>query len=115
MISKDGPYKPIRPPLPLSRMLRWHTSHKSEADTVKLAECQRRLDELHGERVPFGVRLRELRRALGRTQSMAAMMLGISARTAIRHERGQHRRLWVQTPMLLKLRALEGQMGLHTG
>jgi DNA-binding XRE family transcriptional regulator len=107
MISKDGPHKLNRPPLPLSRMLRWHTTHNRQADSAKLAECQRGLEELRWERAPYGERLRELRRALGWTQPMAAMMLGISTRTVIRHERGQHRRFWVQTPMLLKLRELE--------
>lgn len=107
--GKDGPSKSIRPPLLLSRMLRWHTTHNREADTMKLAGCQRRLEELRWERVPFGMRLRKLRHALGWTQSMAAMMLGISTRTVIRHEKGQHRRRAVLTPMLLKLRALEAK------
>jgi len=90
-------------------MLKWHTTHNREADSMKLASCQRRLEEWGWERAPFGVRLREVRRALGWTQPMAAMMLGISTRTVIRHERGQHRRLWVERSMLLKLRELEAK------
>ncbi len=107
MNSENRLYKSNRQPLPLSRMLRWHTSHTREVDSIKLAECQRRLEELRWEGVLFGERLRELRRALGWTQSMAALMLGISTRTVIRHERGQHRRKCVVGTTLLKLRELE--------
>ena len=54
-----------------------------------------------------GLRIRNLRLALGWTQSMAAIELGISVRTLIRHEQGHHRRPWVRLPLLLKLGDLE--------
>jgi len=108
VISKYELPKPNRLQ-PLSRMLKWHTLHRSEADSTKLAECQRRLQEIRTEFIPFGQRLRELRRALGWTQEMAALTLGISVRTVIRHERGQHRRRCVVGETLPKLRQQEAK------
>jgi DNA-binding XRE family transcriptional regulator len=61
--------------------------------------------------MPFGQRLRELRRALGWTQRMAAVELGINVRTVIRHEKDQHRTTRVRLPLLLKLRDLERACG----
>ena len=71
------------------------------------AELQRQLREMGREQVHFGQRLRELRRALGWTQRMAAVELGINVRTVIRHEKDQHRTTRVRVPLLRKLRDLE--------
>jgi len=55
--------------------------------------------------LPFGQRLRDLRRALGWTQRELATQLGLSARTVIRYEQG--RSAPVQFAPLLALRRLE--------
>ena len=91
----------------LSRLLAWHISHGPETISLNQAELQQQLQAIGRERMPFGQRLRDVRRALGWTQRMAAVELGINARTVIRHEKGHHRRPWVRTPLLLKLRDLE--------
>ena len=90
----------------MSRLLAFHVSHEPET-TGQHQEPQRLLREMGREQMPFGQRLRELRRALGWTQRMAAIELGITVRTVIRHENGQHRTPWVRLPLLLKLRDLE--------
>jgi DNA-binding XRE family transcriptional regulator len=54
-----------------------------------------------------GPRIRALRRALGWTQQRAAVELGISKRTVIRYERGQHRGHETRSSLLLRLRELE--------
>jgi DNA-binding XRE family transcriptional regulator len=54
-----------------------------------------------------GPRIRALRRALGWTQQQAAAELGISKRTVIRYERGQHRRHGTRWSLLLRLCELE--------
>jgi DNA-binding XRE family transcriptional regulator len=54
-----------------------------------------------------GPRIRALRRALGWTQQQAAVELGISKRTVIRYERGQHRRHGTRSSLLLRLCELE--------
>jgi DNA-binding XRE family transcriptional regulator len=54
-----------------------------------------------------GPRIRALRRALGWTQQQAATELGISKRTVIRYERGQHRRHGTRSPLLVRLCELE--------
>jgi len=41
------------------------------------------------------------------TQRQAAAELGISRRTLIRHEQGQHVRPWIRIGLLLRLRQLE--------
>jgi DNA-binding XRE family transcriptional regulator len=91
----------------LSRLLAFHISHGLETTGQRQAESQQQLREMGREQVSFGQRLRELRRALGWTQRMAAVELGINVRTVIRHEKGQHRTPWVRIPLLLKLRDLE--------
>jgi len=55
--------------------------------------------------LPFGQRIRELRRALGWTQRKLAPHLGVSARTVIRYEHGRSSPL--QSAPLLALRRLE--------
>jgi DNA-binding XRE family transcriptional regulator len=96
-----------RKPGTLSRLLAFHVSHGPETTGQRQAELQQQLREMGREQLPFGQRLHELRRALGWTQGMAAVELGISVRTVIRHEKGQHRTPWVRIPLLLKLRHLE--------
>ena len=59
--------------------------------------------------VPGGQRIRYLRECLGWTQETAAVQLGISTRTLIRHEQDQHRRPWLRLPLLLRLRELEAE------
>ena len=54
-----------------------------------------------------GPRIRALRRALGWTQQQAAMELGVSRRTVIRHERGQHRRSETRQSLSQRLSELE--------
>ena len=54
-----------------------------------------------------GPRIRALRRALGWTQQRAAVELGISKRTVIRYERGQHRGHGARSSLLLRLCELE--------
>src|SRR6266851_2612683 len=49
---------------------------------------------MNRELMPFGQRIRELRRARGWTQRQAGYALGVSRRTVIRHERGYTRRPW---------------------
>jgi DNA-binding XRE family transcriptional regulator len=91
----------------LSRLLAFHISHGPETTGQRQAEVQQQLREMGREQVPFGQRLHELRRALGWTQRMAALELGVNVRTVIRHENGHHRTPWVRIPLLLKLRDLE--------
>jgi DNA-binding XRE family transcriptional regulator len=54
-----------------------------------------------------GPRIRALRRALGWTQQQAAVELGISKRTVIRYERGQHRGHRTRWSLLQRLCELE--------
>jgi DNA-binding XRE family transcriptional regulator len=70
-------------------------------------ELQQRLQATDRERIPFGQRLRELRRVLRWTQAMIAEEMGISARTVIRHEQGSNRLGRPHRRILLRLRALE--------
>jgi DNA-binding XRE family transcriptional regulator len=55
--------------------------------------------------LPFGQRIRQLRRALGWTQREVAVQIGVSARTVIRYEQGRSAPL--QATPLLALRRLE--------
>jgi len=57
-------------------------------------EPQRQLQPMNREGMPFGQRIRELRRARGWTQRQAGYALGVSRRTVIRHERVITRRPW---------------------
>ena len=57
------------------------------------------------ECLPFGERVRDLRRVLGWTQQVAAWHLGVSTRTIIRYEQGRSAPL--QSAPLLALRRLE--------
>jgi DNA-binding XRE family transcriptional regulator len=94
-------------PETLSHLLEFHISHAA-GTTGQPAEVQQQLRDSSQELKPFGQRLREVRRALGWTQRMAAIELGITVRTVIRHENdGQHRTPRVRLPLLLKLRDLE--------
>ncbi len=67
------------------------------------AELRRRLQVM-----PSGLRIRNLRALLGWTQRMAAVQLGISVRTVIRHEQGRNRHpQWPRLSLLRRLRELE--------
>ena len=57
--------------------------------------------------MPSGQRIRNLRAAFGWTQEMAALQLGVSRRTIIRHEQAHHRRPWPRLELLFRLRELE--------
>jgi DNA-binding XRE family transcriptional regulator len=96
-----------RKPGPLSRLLAFRISRLRGTTRLDQAEPQRLLREMGRECMPFGQRLRELRRALGWTQRMVAIELGITVRTVIRYENSQHRTPWVRLSLLLKLRDLE--------
>jgi DNA-binding XRE family transcriptional regulator len=61
--------------------------------------------------LPFGQRIRDLRRALGWTQREVAWHLGVSARSIIRYEQGRSAPL--QSAPLLALRRLEAQAVLN--
>lgn len=59
--------------------------------------------------VPSGQRIRLLRTVLGWKQAKAALELGISRRTLIRHGQGQHRLPWMRSPLRLRLCQLESE------
>jgi DNA-binding XRE family transcriptional regulator len=107
MHPDNGAANRNRKPWTSSRLLAFRISHLPRTTRPDQAEPQGQLREMGRERMPFGQRLRELRRALGWTQRMAAIELGVTVRTVIRHENGQHRTPWVRLPLLLKLRDLE--------
>ena len=54
-----------------------------------------------------GEHIRLLRKVLGWTQEQAAAKLGISRRSVIRHEKGQHLRPWMRISLEMRLRQLE--------
>jgi len=56
-----------------------------------------------------GEHIRLLRKALGWTQDQAAAELGISRRSVIRHEKGQHLRPWMRSSLEMRLRQLEAE------
>ena len=56
---------------------------------------------------PSGLRIRYLRNALGWNQRTAAMQLGISRRTLIRHEQGHNRTSSTRLALMLRLLELE--------
>jgi len=98
-----------RKPGTLSRLLAFHVSHGHETTGQPQAELQQQLQEMGREQMVFGQRLLELRRALGWTQRMAAVELGINVRTVIRHEKGQHSTTRVPLALLLSLRDVESR------
>ena len=59
--------------------------------------------------LPWGRRIRNLRLALAWTQATVAMHLGVSVRTAIRHEQGRNRRPWLRLPLMRRLCELESE------
>ena len=61
----------------------------------------------HLESMPSGQRIRLLRTVCGWTQRQAAIQLGISRRTLIRHEQCWHRRSWISVSLLMRLRQVE--------
>jgi DNA-binding XRE family transcriptional regulator len=56
-----------------------------------------------------GAHIRLLRTVLGWTQERAAVELGISRRSVIRHEKGQHLRPWMRISLEMRLRQLEAE------
>ena len=94
-------YHPSSHPAPSSKRLRTKTLRDEEAELFQ-SKLWRRLQV-----VPCGERIRNLRAILGWTQRTAAVHLGISVRTLIRHEQGHHRTFWPRLPLLLRLRELE--------
>ena len=107
MDATDGSPNRKRNPGTLSRLLAFHVSNGPGTTGQRQAELQRQLREMGREQMVFGQRLLEVRRALGWTQYMAAEELGISVRTVIRHEKGQHSTPQVPLSALLKLRDVE--------
>jgi DNA-binding XRE family transcriptional regulator len=86
----------------------WQTAYQKP--TVRQPEPQPQLQPISRECVPFGQRIRELRRARGWTQRQAASALGVNVRTVIRHERRRTRKPWWS--LLETVRRLEkGQAG----
>jgi len=87
-----------------ARDFAWAQELRSEHAAGFRNELLRRLDFR-----PSGERIRTLRAVLGWTQRTAAVNLGISVRTLIRHERGHHRTLWPRLQLVLRLRELESE------
>jgi DNA-binding XRE family transcriptional regulator len=56
-----------------------------------------------------GEHIRLLRKVLGWTQERAAVELGISRRSVIRHEQGRQRRTWMRISLETRLRELEAE------
>lgn len=80
----------------------WVADLRNQQEARFNAELKRGL-----ERLPSGQRIHVLRTVLGWSQGQAAMELGISRRTVIRHEQGQHRHPWMRLSLLERLRELE--------
>jgi len=93
---------PTPTPPPLVGDFAWIDAWHAEQATKLRAELQRRLQAM-----PSGQRIRNLRALLGWTQHRAALELGVSMRTVIRHELGQPRTPWLRLRLLLRLRELE--------
>ncbi|SRR5216683_7231983 len=75
----------------------WEAAYRAE-------ELNRQLISM---RLLSGQRIRNLRIVLGWSQREAALHLGVSRRTVIRHEQGRNRHPWLRLPLLLRLRELE--------
>ena len=106
-------YHPSSHPAPSSRRSRtktpvgdfaWVQELRDEEAELFQSKLWRRLQV-----VPCGERIRNLRAILGWTQRTAAVHLGISVRTLIRHERGHHRTPWPRLQLVLRLRELESE------
>lgn len=80
----------------------WVADLRNQQEVRFNAELKRGL-----ERLPSGRRIYLLRTVLGWSQGQAAMELGISRRTVIRHEQGQHTHPWMRLSLLERLRELE--------
>src|SRR5262249_36212827 len=74
----ERPWQPAGPPA-------WVQEIRNRQATVLRVELYRHLETLTA-----GQRIRMLRRARGWTQERAALELGVSRRTVIRHEGGEH-------------------------
>jgi transcriptional regulator with XRE-family HTH domain len=75
--------------------------------------------QLTSMRLLSGQRIRNLRIVLGWSQREAALQLGVSRRTIIRHEQGRNRHPWVRLSLLERLRELEstyaGELIIYLG
>jgi DNA-binding XRE family transcriptional regulator len=91
-------------PAPPARDYNWVQDLRDKQAAQFKAEVKCRLQVM-----PSGQRIRNLRDMLGWTQGQAAKELGISRRTVIRHERGQHRTPWMRLSLLQRLRRLESE------
>jgi DNA-binding XRE family transcriptional regulator len=91
----EPPWQPVARPL-------WVQRIQEMQDAILRAELN-----VHLERMSAGDRIRLLRRVRGWTQQWAAHELGVSRRTIIRYERGQHRLPWMRLSMEHRLRELE--------
>jgi len=90
--------------LPVEPLYPWQTGYQ-KAEQGASQEPERPLQPMSRELMPFGQRIRELRRARGWTQRQAGYALGVSTRTVIRHEKGRTRRPWWS--LLVTVRRLE--------
>jgi len=84
-LSSSG-YPALEPDYPWVREYQQRAQHQPEPQPPS--------QPINRDLVPFGQRIRELRRARGWTQRQASYALGVSRRTVIRHERGRTRRPW---------------------
>ena len=96
--SDTGGWKPVMQ----AGQLAWVRDFRDALAAQLKAELRR---QLHG--MPSGQRIRYLRAVNGWTQQRAAVELGVSVRTIIRHEQGQKRHPWLRLPLLERLRELE--------
>ena len=89
---------PTIPPADLAWMQQLRSAHTARFQQELLATLASR---------PPGRRIRYLRAVLGWSQRTAASQLGISRRTLIRHEQGQHRTHSARVSLLARLEMLE--------
>jgi DNA-binding XRE family transcriptional regulator len=89
-------------PPPPAHDSRWVQDLREDHAARFKAEFKRRLHAMSS-----GQRIRNLRTIRGWTQRQAAKELGISTRTVIRHEQGQHRTPGMRVSLLRRLRQLE--------
>jgi len=82
--------------------LAWVRNLQGEQNARFKVELKLRLAQM-----PSGQRIRFLRAVLGWTQGRAARELGISRRSIIRHELGQHQRPRMRLSLEFRLRQLE--------
>jgi DNA-binding XRE family transcriptional regulator len=74
-------------------------------------ESTRLKEELHRRLNSFtpGQRIRHLRHVMRWSQRRAAVEMGVSRRTLVRHEQGQYGSRWTRVAMWMRLQQLESQ------